>query len=188
VEAESCGTPPPAPAGTIQAALVTGGSKGIGYACAERLSGDGYAVMICARDGAEVEAAAAALRGAGAPLVGVRADLAPAEDCERIVERCVDEFGRIDALVNNAAIYSPCHFLDVTAEHWDETLVVDLRAPAFVSVAAARHMRQVEAGPFTSPPGARSLPSRSTQPTALRRPGWSRWRGRLPPISPSTAS
>src|SRR5690348_6223789 len=99
-------------------ALVTGGSKGIGYACAERLLADGYAVAICARNREEVSGAAAELGGAD-KVLALRSDVGSAEDCEALVPAVLERFGRIDALVNNAGVYSPVPFLDFTADTWD---------------------------------------------------------------------
>ncbi|MGD0239903.1 MAG: SDR family NAD(P)-dependent oxidoreductase [Streptosporangiaceae bacterium] len=87
-------------------ALVTGGSKGIGYACAERLLADGFAVAICARNADEVSAAAGRL-GLLDKVLGLRSDVGSVEDCAALVPAVLDRFGRIDALVNNAGVYTP---------------------------------------------------------------------------------
>jgi NAD(P)-dependent dehydrogenase (short-subunit alcohol dehydrogenase family) len=126
-------------------ALVTGGSKGIGYACAERLLADGYAVAICARNPDEVSAAADKLGGPG-KVLGLRADVGSVEDCARLVPAVLERFGRIDALVNNAGIYSPVPFLDLTAQTWDETMHVNVRGPVLLGGAAARAMRDQASG------------------------------------------
>jgi 3-oxoacyl-[acyl-carrier protein] reductase len=125
-------------------ALVTGGSKGIGYACAERLLGDGYAVAICARNAAEVTAAAGKL--GGDEVLAVRADVGDLHDCEALVPAVLEHFGRLDVLVNNAAVYSPVPFLDLTAETWDALMDVNLRGPVLLGVAAGRAMRDQGAG------------------------------------------
>ena len=119
-------------------ALVTGGSKGIGYACAERLLADGFRVAICARNAEEVGAAAAKL---GDQALGLRCDVGSAEDCEALVPAVLDRFGRIDALVNNAGVYTPVPFLDFTAEKWDALMDINLRGPVLLGVAAGRAMR-----------------------------------------------
>jgi NAD(P)-dependent dehydrogenase (short-subunit alcohol dehydrogenase family) len=126
-------------------ALVTGGSKGIGYACAERLLADGFAVAICARNADEVAAAAARL-GASGQVLGLRSDVGSVEDCEALVPAVLDRFGRIDALVNNAGVYTPVPFLDFTADTWDALMDINLRAPVLLGVAAARAMRDQGSG------------------------------------------
>src|SRR5690348_12568997 len=123
-----------------KAALVTGGSKGIGYACAERLLGDGFAVAICARNADEVTAAAGRL-GQPDRVLGLRCDVGSIDDCAALVPAVLARFGRIDALVNNAAVYTPVPFLDVTADTWDALMDINLRAPVLLGVAAARAMR-----------------------------------------------
>jgi NAD(P)-dependent dehydrogenase (short-subunit alcohol dehydrogenase family) len=126
---------------SARAAIVTGASRGIGYACAERLAGDGYALLVCSRDAADIEQAAERLRAGGADVVALAADVGVPADCRRIVAACVEAYGHVDALVNNAAIYVARPFLDIDAEHWDETMAIDLRGPALLSVAVARGMR-----------------------------------------------
>jgi 3-oxoacyl-[acyl-carrier protein] reductase len=122
-------------------ALVTGGSKGIGYACAERLLADGYAVAICARNGDEVSAAAGKLGGSG-KVLALQADVGSAEDCGRLVPAVAEHFGRIDALVNNAGVYSPVPFLDFTASTWDALMDINVRGPVLLGGSAARAMRE----------------------------------------------
>ena len=122
-------------------ALVTGGSKGIGYACAGRLLADGFAVAICARNADEVSAAAGKL-GDPDRILGVRADLGSAEDCDALVPAVLDRFGRIDVLVNNAGVYTPVPFLEMTADTWDALMDINVRGPVLLGVAAARAMRE----------------------------------------------
>ena len=126
-------------------ALVTGGSKGIGYACAERLLADGYAVAFCARQQAEIEAAASRL-GSKDCVLGLRADVGSAEDCAGLVAAVTERFGRIDILVNNAGVYAPVPFLDFTAASWDALMDINLRGPVLISGLAARAMREVGGG------------------------------------------
>lgn len=126
-------------------ALVTGGSKGIGYACAERLLADGHAVAICARNAEEIGAAASRLGGPG-KVLGLRADVGSAEDCARLVPAVLERFGRVDVLVNNAGVYSPVPFLDFTARTWDELMGINVRGPVLIGGAAARAMRDQGSG------------------------------------------
>jgi len=126
-------------------ALVTGGSKGIGYACAERLLADGYAVAICARNAGEVEEAADRLGDRG-NVLGLRADVGSADDCSGLVPAVTAHFGRIDALVNNAGVYTPVPFLDFTADTWDALMAINVRGPVLLGGAAARAMRDQGGG------------------------------------------
>jgi 3-oxoacyl-[acyl-carrier protein] reductase len=126
-------------------ALVTGGSKGIGYACAERLLADGFGVAICARNAGEVSAAATRLGGSD-KVFGLCSDVGSVEDCAALVPAVLDRFGRIDALVNNAGVYSPVPFLDFTADTWDALMDINVRGPVLLSVAAARAMRDQGSG------------------------------------------
>jgi 3-oxoacyl-[acyl-carrier protein] reductase len=85
-------------------AIVTGGTRGIGRAIVDRLAGEDYAVIFSGRDAKAAEKTAAALRAEGHTAVGVAADARREEDQRRLVERARSEFGRLDALVNNAGI------------------------------------------------------------------------------------
>jgi len=124
-----------------KAAVVTGGSKGIGYACAQRLQRDGYSVVVCARHEAEVVEAAERLSATG-PAIGIHADVGDPADCRRVIETCIERFGGIDALVNNAGIYHPVPLLEMTEEAWDETFRVNVRGPMILGREAAHHMRE----------------------------------------------
>lgn len=126
-------------------ALVTGGSKGIGYACAERLLADGFSVAICARNADEVSAAADRLADIG-KVLGLRSDVGSVQDCAGLVPAVLDHFGRIDVLVNNAGVYSPVPFLDFTAETWDALMDINVRGPVLLGGAAARAMRDQGSG------------------------------------------
>jgi 3-oxoacyl-[acyl-carrier protein] reductase len=126
-------------------ALVTGGSKGIGFACAERLLADGFRVAICARNADEVSAAAGKL-GDPDQVAGLRGDVGSVDDCNALVPAVLERFGRIDALVNNAGVYSPVPFLDFTADTWDALMDINVRGPVLLGVAAGRAMRDQGGG------------------------------------------
>lgn len=85
-------------------AVVTGGSRGIGFAVAQALVRAGAGVMICARNAAAVEAAVDSLRGSGAgPVLGQACDVRDAEQVRALIRSCISRLGRIDILINNAA-------------------------------------------------------------------------------------
>src|SRR5438128_900301 len=106
-----------------QAALVTGGSKGIGKAVARGLAQEGVKVAICARDKASLEASAQELaKATGAEVFAVAGDLTRPDDVQRIVDAAASRFGRINVLVNNAGAAPGGEILDLTEEDWQKAL------------------------------------------------------------------
>ncbi|HRP73606.1 MAG TPA: pteridine reductase [Luteimonas sp.] len=124
-------------------ALVTGAAKRLGAAIAQRLHEAGYAVALHCRDSrAEADALAAQLEAArpGSALV-LQADLAQFDRLPELVAKTVGRFGRLDALVNNAAAFFPTPFGTVTPAQWDALFATNVRAPFFLSQAAAPHLK-----------------------------------------------
>ena len=124
-----------------RAAVVTGGSLGIGAAIARRLGHDGFAVVINYhghRDPAE--AIQHDIVEAGGQALAVQADMGSVTEIQQLIATCVEAFGRIDVLVNNAGIEKPTPFLDITEDSWDAQLAVDLKGPFFATQAAVRAM------------------------------------------------
>lgn len=101
-----------------KAALVTGGSRGIGLACARVLAREGCRVAICARSRDDLEAAAKGLEGEGATVLAIAADLAEADEAGRVVREAVARFGQLDILVNNAGAIRGGDFLETSAQDW----------------------------------------------------------------------
>jgi len=110
---------------TGKVALVVGGAKGIGYAIAERLAGEGAIVYLTGRKGDETEQAAQKI-GRGA--IGLIADASVAQDVAEAVATVRRDHGRIDALVLNAGISEPSSIHDETAEHFDHHFKVNVRS------------------------------------------------------------
>ncbi|MBI2080159.1 MAG: 3-oxoacyl-[acyl-carrier-protein] reductase [candidate division NC10 bacterium] len=129
-----------------RAGIVTGASRGIGYAVAERLAGAGAGLLLCARDGAAVERAAATLAQGGAKVVATAADVGRPADAERLVEACLTQFGRLDILVNNAGIARDALLLRMKPEDWDAVLAVNLTGAFHCTRAALRAMVKQRAG------------------------------------------
>jgi NAD(P)-dependent dehydrogenase (short-subunit alcohol dehydrogenase family) len=111
-----------------RAALVTGGSSGIGLAIARALGEDGYGVTISARRPEKLEAAAEELRSAGIDVHSVPANMLEEEAVIEAVRSHRERFGRLDVLVNNAGlgIGQPMH--EIVTKHLDMQLGVNLRA------------------------------------------------------------
>ncbi len=127
--------------------LVTGGAQGVGGAAARRAAEWGAAgVLICGRDAEKGARAAAAIEMLGARCVFVAADLAGAAACARVIAECDRTFGRIDGLVNAAALTDRGGLLDADAGFIDRMLAINLRAPLLLMQGAARLMRRQGGG------------------------------------------
>ena len=85
-----------------KAAIVTGAGQGVGEGIALELAASGAAVVVAGRTASKVERTASTIRDAGGTSVAVRCDVGVADDVEACVQRCVEEFGTVDVLVNNA--------------------------------------------------------------------------------------
>jgi len=124
-------------------ALVTGGARRLGAAIVRRLHAAGYAVAVhCRTSTPDAHALAAELETARpASTLVLEADLARFDALPELVAHTVGRFGRLDALVNNAAAFFPTPAGTVTPAQWDVLLATNLRAPFFLSQAAAPHLK-----------------------------------------------
>jgi NAD(P)-dependent dehydrogenase (short-subunit alcohol dehydrogenase family) len=120
-----------------RAALVTGGSSGIGLALARMLHEEGFDLTLVSRRAERVEAAAAEL---GA--LAVAANVADADACERLVAEHRERFGRLDVLVNSAGIGIGGRVEDLPAKHLDLQLGVNVRGLFLVTQAAIPMLRE----------------------------------------------
>lgn len=116
-----------------QVAIVTGAGRGIGAATARRLAGAGAAVVLAARTEEEVETLAAELRKRGGRAIAVTADVSDLAGVEEIVESALEQFDRVDILVNNAAVIWPLEeVVDVDPEEWAYNTMINLVGPFFM--------------------------------------------------------
>ncbi|HEY5817962.1 MAG TPA: 3-ketoacyl-ACP reductase [Mesorhizobium sp.] len=129
---------------TRPVALVTGGLRGIGFACAEALAAGGFDIFIADLAEAPPSHVEAALAEHGARFAYARCDIADPAAHEPTMEACVTELGGIDCLVNNAGVGAVVRgdMLSVEPDNFDRVMGINLRGTVFLTNAAARAMLQ----------------------------------------------
>lgn len=125
-------------------AVVTGGTQGLGAAIATLFAQRGAkGIVICGRNSAKGEAKMAEIASnTGAKVVYCQADLGKVEDCRKVIAACDKAFGRIDVLVNAAAITDRGTILDTSPELFDQMFAVNVRAPFFLMQEALKVMKR----------------------------------------------
>lgn len=122
-------------------ALVTGGAVRLGRALALALAGQGTRVALhYGRSAAAAAETAEDIRGLGGEAAVFPADLRDVAQTEGLLGQAVERFGRVDFLVNSAAVFDPAGVADTTEPVWDAHFAVNLKAPFFLSRAFARHV------------------------------------------------
>lgn len=106
-------------------ALITGGSKGIGYAMAQSLLAEGMNVCITGRSQESLDKAIASL-SPKEHVLGVQADVRSYEDCEQAVSKTLNAFGKLDVLIANAGIGHFVGIDEMSKQQWDETIDINL--------------------------------------------------------------
>jgi NAD(P)-dependent dehydrogenase (short-subunit alcohol dehydrogenase family) len=128
-----------------RAALVTGGSSGIGLAIARALGEDGYGVTVSARRPEKLEAAVEELRAEGLDVHSVAANVANEQEIIDLVSSHRERFGRLDVLVNNAGVGIGQTVGDLVTKHLDMQLGVNLRAAIIATREATPLLREAGA-------------------------------------------
>ncbi len=121
--------------------LVTGAATGIGKAIATELSSQSAEVIINYVGSSEsAEDLAKELSRNGSRAISIKADVSKQSEVQTMFRRAIDEFGKIDALVNNAGIEKRTSFLEKSLDEWNRVIAVDLTGPFICSQAAAKEM------------------------------------------------
>jgi 3-oxoacyl-[acyl-carrier protein] reductase len=127
-------------------AIVTGGTRGIGAAIAASLVEHGASVVVSGRDADRLRDAVKTLEDLGGRVAGLVADAARREDAERLVDAARQQFGRLDVVVNNAAILRDTLLVRMKDDDWDDVMAVNLRGVFLMTRAAAKLMMRQRSG------------------------------------------
>jgi dihydroanticapsin dehydrogenase len=120
-------------------ALVTGGSRGIGFATAKILSENGAFVIITSKNQGRLEKAASEIPNA----IGITSDIRNANDVKNVVKKIIEKFGKLDILVNNAGIFPKIKQLhDINEDEWNEVLDVNLTGQFRFTKEAIPHLQK----------------------------------------------
>ena len=125
--------------------IVTGASRGIGAAIAAAAFELGAQVVLTARTGADLAVVAQKIEKQGGTVLAMEGDISQYEHCRNIVDRTIKTFGRIDALVNNAAVIGPLQRIsEVPPDEWARTLSINFIGAALMCREAIPYLRQTK--------------------------------------------
>jgi NAD(P)-dependent dehydrogenase (short-subunit alcohol dehydrogenase family) len=125
----------------VKVAIITGAGTGIGAAAARRLAARGYAVALVGRRANLLEAVARDIGAAGGRALAVAADVGDRDQPREIVARTLDAFGRVDALINNAATIKVLPLAEYNLDQLDQHWAINLRGPFLLIQAALAHLK-----------------------------------------------
>ena len=132
---------------TGRSAIITGGSKGLGHAMAAGLASAGADVVLTSRNVEEVESAAQQIADDyGQRAIGMKADVTSADDIDAMANRAMDEFGKIDILINNAGINIRGPIDELTFEQFAEVQNINVHGMWLCNKAIISHMKQTRYG------------------------------------------
>jgi len=127
-------------------AIVTGASKGIGEAVSLALAGEGADLVLASRSIKEEDPVVEKIKKMGRRALVKQVDVGNSEQVFEMVENAIQEFGRIDALFNNAGIYKPAMLWKMSMEQWDEVLRINLSGTFYCLQAVAKPMIEQKSG------------------------------------------
>ena len=127
----------------LKSAIVTGASRGIGQAIAQRLATDGFAVVVnYAGSAAAAQETVETIRAAGGTAVAVRADVGSADDVRELFAAARREFGRVDVVVANGGVMRTAPIASMSPDDFDSMIAINLRGTFLAMAEAAKHLER----------------------------------------------
>lgn len=127
-------------------AIVTGAGRGIGHAIALELASQGATVVLAGRTTSQLHSAEEQIIGLGGAALVVPTDVASADSVDNLFTTCIDRFGRLDVLVNNAGVTGHTPLTELEEDEWERIFDTNVRGMFLCSRAAARHFSMAGAG------------------------------------------
>lgn len=121
-------------------AVVTGGGSGIGAASAMRFAEEGASVLVADLRGHKAQQIASVINEGGGVALSIQTDVSQSEQVQAMIERCIEQFGRIDVLFNNAGTVRPGTAVDLDIADWDFVMAVNVRSVFLGAKYAIPHM------------------------------------------------
>ncbi|MCH7529827.1 SDR family oxidoreductase [Patescibacteria group bacterium] len=125
---------------TNKVALVTGARRGMGAADARALATQGAKVIITDIDEGECQSVVQEIIKDGGEATYFKMDVSNASEVNDVFDKVIEKYGRLDILINNAGIYEPKKFLELTEEEWDKTIDINLKGQFLCAQRAAKEM------------------------------------------------
>lgn len=128
-------------------AIVTGGSKGLGKIIAKQLAQEGASVVINGRDMNALEEAAREIRQESGQITAIQADVSKSGEVKSMIDKVVEDYGRIDILINNAAVFAESvRIMDIEEEEWDRIMTTNLKGVFLCAKAVIKQMIKQKSG------------------------------------------
>ena len=127
--------------------VITGAARGLGQEYARRMAEEGASIVVC--DRRDIGDTVAVVEKAGGKAIGLDTDVTDMKSCEALIGAAVDKFGRVDTLINNAALYGSLKvggFEKIDEDEWDATMDVNVKAIWQMCKAVAPVMREQNSG------------------------------------------
>ena len=122
-------------------AIVTGGGRGIGKAISQALASEGAIVVIAARTLSKLEETVEKIKSGGGRAKAIHADVSDEKQVQRMVAEALNDYGKVDILVNNSGIGGPtANVVDLRLEDWDEVLAINLTGSMLCAREVLKHM------------------------------------------------